>query len=224
LAVSRQPWNQLEAALPRWCADLRAIPSSPSDSATYAVRQFVDSNIRPWLDESAPLFWQAMARTDRVRDSLVRYALVELETEIRRRGKDKNELPSNRTVEHIFPQSYTADNVQDFFKTADVDEATAKSVTYALGNLALLTTNENSVAGSRVYKKKLQEPYPITSFRLTKQLAIDMHLGKNAAINEVIEEFGLLPVQEWNASELRKREAKLQKLMLARWPLLPGPR
>ena len=226
LAVTRQPWNQLESRLPRWCALLRDIPKGRIDEALAGVKKFVADEITPWLQQSGDAFWRAFSRTDQIRDSLVRYALVEIESEIRRLAKDKNEIPSNRTVEHIFPQGPTRENLNDYFGDVqhdDAAEAIVKGVTYALGNLALLTTTENSVADRNVYSVKRESTYAQTAFRVTKHLAVDMSIGKNSAINSVITDFDLSPVRAWNAEALRKRTASLRQLMRSRWPLLPLP-
>jgi Protein of unknown function DUF262/Protein of unknown function (DUF1524) len=227
LAVTRQPWNQLESRLPRWCARLREAPKGRTDEAQGAVKSFVTEEISPWLEQSGDAFWRAFARTDKIRDSLVRYALVEVESEIRKLAKDKNEIPSNRTVEHIFPQGPTPQNFTDYFggeiPGGDDVDGLVKGVTYALGNLALLTTTENSVADRNVYAVKRAGSYAHTAFRLTKHLAVDMSIGKNSAINSVIQEFDLTPVSVWNAAALDKRAQALRRLMLARWPLLPLP-
>jgi hypothetical protein len=128
-------------------------------------------------------------------------------------------------VEHIFPQGPTSQNLRDYFNqdvpAEDDAENVIKSVTYSLGNLALLTTTENSVADRNVYTVKRREPYSQTAFRLTKYLAVDMTIGKNAAINSVVKEFALSPVAAWNPSALARRTEIMQNLMLARWPLLP---
>jgi uncharacterized protein DUF1524 len=227
LAVTRQPWNQLESRLPRWCARLREIPKNRADEAQDGIQAFISEEISTWLRQSSDAFWRAFSRTDKIRDSLIRYALVEIESEIRRLAKDKNEIPTNRTVEHIFPQGPTPQNFADYFEReipeSDDEDALAKGVTYALGNLALLTTTENSVADRNVYAVKRTESYSQTAFRITKYLAIDMSIGKNAAINSVIQEFDLLPVTAWNPGTLEKRARTLRRLMLSRWPLLPLP-
>ncbi len=226
LAVTRQPWNQVEARLPGWCERLRSVRRSPSDLAQAEVARFVSDELTPWIRSLTDVFWAALRRTDRLRDSLVRYMLVEIEREIRRLAKDKNEVPTDRTIEHIFPQSATEANVEDFFgdgaPQGDEREEALKNVIYALGNLGLLTRNENSVADARIYTEKCHEPYAETAFRITKYLATDMTLGRGAAINDVVAEFGLTSVGVWNAEALNTRTNALHAIMRSRWPLLGG--
>jgi hypothetical protein len=223
LAVTKQPWNQLETRLPSWCAALRGIPPAGGQP----LQDFLDSEVTPWIQGLSDLFWRGLDRTDTLRDSLVRYLLVELEEFIRKQGKVRSIIPSDRTVEHIFPQGPNPTNLADFFGTdmptgVDAGERT-KDVVYSIGNLAILTTNENSVADRHLYADKCADPYTATDFRLTRYLAIDMKMGVNAAINQVITDFNLAPVPSWNARALAQRRGIMRSLMVARWPMIPPP-
>jgi hypothetical protein len=222
LAATRQPWNQLESRLPRWCSVLRDIPAN----GVGQVDEFVAEEIVPWITGLRELFWRALDRTDTLRDALVRYLLTELERYIRKEARMRSEIPTDRTVEHIFPQQAGQPNNEEFFAHEELSQLMQdrlKEVTYSLGNLGLLTTNENSVADRHLYAEKRLDPYPLTDFRITRYLAVDMRMGVNPGINRVIERFGLNPVPEWNKAALRARLETMRQLVVSRWPLIPPP-
>lgn len=223
LAVTHQPWNQLEARLPAWCSRLRAMPPSSVDD----VDDFVADEVVPWINSLRDLFWRGLDRTDGLRDALVKYCLVEIERYIRREARIRAQVPTDRTVEHIFPQQATQANIDEFFG-ADADlgldaQETLKDIIYSLGNLGLLTSNENSVAVRHLYSEKRVDPYPATDFRLTRYLAVDLRMGVNAGINGVVARFGLDPVDRWFPNALDARLSIIRLLVLARWPLIPAP-
>jgi hypothetical protein len=221
LAATRQPWNQLEAKLPSWCAKLRQAPPN----GVTEVEEFIAAEIQPWIVSLREQFWRGLDRTDGLRDMLVRYCLVEVERHIRAEGRIRAQVPTDRTVEHIFPQQAEQSNIDEFFGAGaqlgpDVQEG-LKAVIYSLGNLGLLTTNENSVADRHLYADKLLDPYAATDFRLTRHLAVDLRMGVNAAINRVVARFGLDPVLKWDQDALNRRLEMMRALVTARWPLIP---
>jgi hypothetical protein len=223
LAVTHQPWNQVETRLPTWCSALRELPPAGLEE----VENFIATQIEPWINSLRDLFWRGLDRTDALRDALVKYCLVEVERYVRKEARMRAQVPTDRTVEHIFPQQANQANISEFFGTdADLGqdpEATLKKVIYSLANLGLLTTNENSVADRHLYSEKRVEPYPATDFRVTRYLAADLRRGVSASINRVVARFGLDPVDNWNMSALDARLSIMRSLVLARWPLIPPP-
>jgi len=118
------------------------MPPSGSDE----VEDFVATEIAPWITSLREPFWRGLDRTDTLRDSLVRYVLVEIERYIRKEARIRAQITTDRTVEHIFPQQANQSNISEYFGPGselclDPQEA-LKRVIYSLGNLGLLTTNE----------------------------------------------------------------------------------
>ena len=105
-------------------------------------------------------------------------------------------LPDNMTVEHVLPKKFGA---KSQWRSWHPDPADRERCTESLGNLVLVTKDQNDRAGNHEFARKLE-------------VYFNTRGAPAVALNE-----DLRDRTEWKAREIRAREAELLQLIEELW-------
>ena len=117
-------------------------------------------------------------------------------------------------VEHILPQTPTAEVREAFDKPAEYDDYLSR-----LGNLTLLEKTINSSVSNGSYADKVPG-YRQSSFLLTKSLAEKPHVGVNTQLNRAVAD--LIQFEYWNSQTITERQEMLTALARKVWDMPPS--
>jgi hypothetical protein len=221
--VTRERWNQFESSLPEITRQLRSAEGTSDLLA--CISELVDTQIVP----RARAFWSALLDLRNVPDKTQRFLLASLALWIQEhaRASEYRTLESlmQLTIEHVLPQSSLLEHDQagrawrQSFGADDVTEAS--TYVYMLGNLTLLPAEINAMIGARPYEEK-SEAFARQPLLLTRSIAGDIREGNATGRRQLADTYDLEPHDEWNPTQLSRRNDWLMTLVKERWPLIPA--
>ena len=121
-----------------------------------------------------------------------------------------NYVSGGYEVEHIFPQTPSAEAAAEFGEVSDPE------VVQRLGNLVLVEKSINTSLGNRPYSEK-RPVYRQSKLLLTRALSERPQVGANTRIDRAVA--SIEPYAEWNETSLHKRQRSLVTLARAVWGL-----
>jgi uncharacterized protein with ParB-like and HNH nuclease domain len=123
----------------------------------------------------------------------------------------------NKEIEHILPQSPSADLKVRFESTIE-DGESYDGFVQKLGNLTLLPKAINIVSGNKFFEEKTKEYLaPSQGFILTKSICENIEIGEDTLLNKIIRHSGIKPFTEWDRKSILQRQEQLTNLAMLVW-------
>jgi uncharacterized protein with ParB-like and HNH nuclease domain len=224
-AVTNAQWNEIEKALPGWTKTLRAARTKAD------VDDFVAKSLLPQILSRMDQFKAKLEDTSSMPNRLKRYMLASLtqylEDQCGKGGDLDKYFKENLTIEHIFPQSTTAEKPRPaaiaWIKAFKPVKDPAFYV-HRLGNLTLLHRGPNSSGADSPFKPTKLATYKKSNYDLTRALAEDLKVGKATKITKTVEKYGLHPYSSWSPVSVEERHKMLLTMAEEYWqiPLTNG--
>ena len=216
--ITREPTKTFERNFARWSGELRGCED------TAALDAFLNKYFVADLRGRTERFDFAFRELNQwnIQQYRMRYILAKLTQYIEERawGRPTYAQLDHYTdkavhVEHILPQTPTADVVREAFdKPAEYDDYLGR-----LGNLTLLEKTINSSVSNGSYTDKVPG-YRQSSFLLTKSLAEKPHVGINTQLNRAVAD--LIQFKCWNSQTIAQRQEMLTVLAQKVWDMPSG--
>jgi hypothetical protein len=216
--ITREPTKNFERNFARWSVELRNVQD------TEDLQAFLDKYFRPDLTSRSNAFDFAFRELSqaRIQQYRLRYILAKLTQYVEEQAwgnpahTQLNQYINNAVhIEHILPQSPTADVRAAFDKTAEYFQYMQK-----LGNLTLLEKTINTSISNGPYEAKKQG-YGQSSFLLTKSLVMKPQVGVNTQLNRAVDD--LRQFESWNSAAINERQQMLGTLARKVWQMPEQP-
>lgn len=212
--ITREPTRDFERNFAKWATELRSIQTEPELDA------FITARFDKAKTDLANRFDDAMGRLALRSLQLYRfqYVLAKLtqQVDLLAYGETEgtrwlgNYVSGGYEVEHIFPQTPSAEATAEFGSISDPE------IVQRLGNLVLVEKSINTSLGNRPYSEK-RPVYQQSKLLLTRALSERPKVGANTRIDRAVA--SVEPYTEWNESHLHKRQRSLVTLARAVWGL-----
>lgn len=212
--ITREPTRDFERNFAKWATELRSIQTEQELDA------FITARFDKAKTDLANRFDDAMGRLALRSLQLYRfqYVLAKLtqQVDLLAYGETEgtrwlgNYVSGGYEVEHIFPQTPSAEATAEFGSISDPE------IVQRLGNLVLVEKSINTSLGNRPYSEK-REVYQQSKLLLTRALSERPKVGANTRIDRAVA--SVEPYTEWNESHLHKRQRSLVTLARAVWGL-----
>ncbi len=212
--ITREPTRDFERNFAKWAAELRSIKSQSELDA------FIAARFDKAKADLSNRFDDAMGRLALRSLQLYRfqYVLAKLtqQVDLLAYGETEgtrwlgNYVSGGYEVEHIFPQTPSAEAAAEFGPVSDLD------LVQRLGNLVLVEKSINTSLGNRPYSEK-RPVYQQSKLLLTRALSERPKVGANTRIDRAV---ALIePYASWNEILLLERQRSLVTLSRAVWGL-----
>lgn len=212
--ITREPTRDFERNFAKWATELRSIQTEQGLDA------FISARFDKAKTDLANRFDDAMGRLALRSLQLYRfqYVLAKLtqQVDLLAYGETEgtrwlgNYVSGGYEVEHIFPQTPSAEATEEFGSISDPE------IVQRLGNLVLVEKSINTSLGNRPYSEK-RPVYQQSKLLLTRALSERPKVGANTRIDRAVA--SVEPYTEWNESHLHKRQRSLVTLARAVWGL-----
>jgi len=212
--ITREPTRDFERNFAKWATELRSIQTGQE------LDTFITARFDKAKADLANRFDDAMGRLALRSLQLYRfqYVLAKLtqQVDLLAYGETEgtrwlgNYVSGGYEVEHIFPQTPSAEATAEFGSISDPE------IVQRLGNLVLVEKSINTSLGNRPYSEK-RPVYQQSKLLLTRALSERPKVGANTRIDRAVA--SVEPYTEWNESHLHKRQRSLVTLARAVWGL-----
>ncbi|MBQ4826912.1 DUF262 domain-containing protein [Leisingera sp. HS039] len=212
--ITREPTRDFERNFAKWATELRSIKNE-TELETFILARFDRAKA-----ELSNRFADAMGRLTLGSLQLYRfqYVLAKLtqQVDLLAYGETEgtrwlgNYVSGGFEIEHIFPQTPTAEAAAEFGPISDPE------IVQRLGNLVLVEKSINTSLGNRPYSEK-GPVYQQSKLLLTRALSERPKVGANTRIDRAVA--SIEPFAEWNESSLNLRQHSLVTLARAVWGL-----
>ena len=212
--ITREPTRDFERNFAKWATELRSIQTEQE------LDGFITARFDKAKTDLANRFDDAMGRLALRSLQLYRfqYVLAKLtqQVDLLAYGETEgtrwlgNYVSGGYEVEHIFPQTPSAEATAEFGSISDPE------IVQRLGNLVLVEKSINTSLGNRPYSEK-RPVYQQSKLLLTRALSERPKVGANTRIDRAVA--SVEPYTEWNESHLHKRQRSLVTLARAVWGL-----
>lgn len=208
--ITREPTKQFERSFARWAPQLREVHKSVQ------LEAFIATNFTPAkqnLSTRFDLAFQELTESS-IQKYRMRYVLGKLAQYVNEQAYGMTEMDlgkfvNQRDVEHILPQTPTAEIVNAFDKPEEIQEYIRR-----LGNMTLLENSIDSSIGNAPFARK-KAAYTKSLFLLTRTIAEPVTVGVKTKIDRAVA--SLLTFDEWTSESIEKRQAMLAKLARKVW-------
>ncbi len=212
--ITREPTKNFERNFARWSVELRDVQD------TEGLKAFLDKYFKPDLTSRSNAFDFAFRELSqaRIQQYRLRYILAKLTQYVEEQAwgnpahTQLNQYVNNAVhIEHILPQTPTADVRTAFDKTAEYFRYMQK-----LGNLTLLEKTINTSISNGPYDAK-KHGYGQSSFLLTKSLVMKPQVGVNTQLNRAVDD--LRQFDSWDSAAIDERQQMLGTLARKVWQM-----
>ncbi len=183
------------------------------------LAKFIRDNLGTFKSEASVGFaswFQTLSRSTsagdvtRSSDRVIRYLLSRCDEALALEVEKSSAVPekfvmtyfdkvSNVELEHILPKEFDGDDIETSFGGLD----NAKTVAQTIGNLTLLTKDENTRASNKPYSYKSEKVFSSSNFPLSRAL----HAATTGAFGSKLSHAPL-----WDLDAIRKRHTELYQL------------
>lgn len=213
--ITRSDTRDFERLFAKWAREVRAITTREE------LDQFVVQRFQPEKRALSSRFELALSQLDErdLQRYRLRYVLGKFTQYVDERAWGESGIPetleyyinSRVEIEHILPQTPSADVLASFDRTDTID-----SYIHRLGNLTLVEKSINCAVGNGLFAAK-QQPYSQSRFLLTKSLGQHVQVGVNTAIDRAVRE--LDEFDEWTSNAIERRQQMLVRLGHQVWDM-----
>jgi len=210
--VTREPTKEFERRFAQWARRLRNV------RGTQDLGAFLDTYFRPAKQELSTRFELAFQdlSESRIQKYRIRYILGKITQYINELAYGATEIDleqfvDSRDVEHILPQTSTADIIASFDKPDEIEH-----YIHRLGNMAMLENAINSSLSNKSFSEK-KHGYTQSHFLLTRTIAERIQVGVNTAIDRAVKD--LMTFDEWTSASIEQRQAMLTELAKSVWDM-----
>jgi uncharacterized protein with ParB-like and HNH nuclease domain len=219
--ITKTPAKELERNFFNWAKKIREITGiSDSEVQTQKLNEFVNKYFKNDMEKKKDDLDHALKNltTDSIQSYRMKHLLMRLtqHVEISFQGNKEISLEqfNSLQIEHILPNN-PKDDLQVTWGNNN-PEISYDDSKIRLGNLTLLESSLNKIAGNNFYNDKVNEYKNSTNY-LTRSLVALVDSGKTGSIININEK--LASYKKWDAEHIEDRQSKLINLIYEIWKI-----